>query len=217
MEMITLNGEPRTEVGTRVSRALRTTGNLPAIIYGHGEAPETLSLGLHDVEVALAHGARMLQVKLGSGTNLYLIKEVQYDYLDHTPIHLDLTRVDLDERVKVRVGIELRGVPKGISEGGVLDQHQADVEVECLVTEIPDTFRPVVIELALGDSLLVKDLEMPSGVVLLTDSEERIATVRALLEAPEPEEGEEGEEGAPEPKMIGRTSKEEDADKDESK
>ncbi len=217
METITLNGEPRTEVGTRVSRALRTTGNLPAIIYGHGEAPETLSLGLHDVEVALAHGARMLQVKLGSGTNLYLIKEVQYDYLDHTPIHLDLTRVDLDERVKVRIGIELRGVPKGVSEGGILDQHQADIEVECLVTEIPDTLRPVVIELALGDSLLAKDLELPSGVVLLTDSEERIATVRALVEAPEPEEGEEAEEGTPEPKMIGRTSKEEDTDKDESK
>ncbi len=217
METITLTGEPRTEVGTRVSRVLRTTGHLPAIIYGHGETPETLSLVLHDVVVALAHGARMLQVKLGSKTKLYLIKEVQYDYLDHTPIHLDLTRVDLDERVKVRIGIELRGVPKGVSEGGILDQHQADIEVDCLVTEIPDTLRPVVIELALGDSLLAKDLELPSGVVLLTDPEERIATVRALVEAAEPEEGEEGEEGTPEPKMIGRASKEEDTDKDESK
>lgn len=217
MEMITLKGEPRTAVGTRVSRALRAKGRLPAIIYGHGETPETLSLDLHDVVVALAHGARMLQVKVGREAKQFLIKAVQYDYLDHTPIHLDLARVDLDERVKVRVGIELRGVPKGLSEGGVLDQHRADLEVECLVTEIPETLHLVVTELGLGDSLLAKDIELPSGVVVLTGPEERIATVRALVEAPEPEEGEEGEVGAPEPKMIGRAGKEEDTEKDESK
>jgi large subunit ribosomal protein L25 len=217
METITLKGEPRTAVGTRVSRALRATGRLPAIIYGHGETPETLSLDLHDVVVALAHGARMLQVKLGRKTKQYLIKDVQYDYLDDTPIHLDLARVDLDERVKVRVGIELRGVPKGVSEGGVLDQHLADLEVECLVTEIPETLRPVVTELSLGDSLLAKDIELPPGVVVLTDPEERVATVRALAEAPEPEADEEDEAGALQPKMIGRVAKEEDTDKGESK
>ncbi len=216
METITLNGEPRTAVGTRVSRALRATGRLPVIIYGHGETPETLSLDLHDVVVALAHGARTLQVKLGRKTKQYFIKDVQYDYLDDTPIHLDLARVDLDERVKVRIGIELRGVPKGISEGGVLDQHLADLEVECLVTEIPETLRPVVTNLGLGDSLLAKDIELPSGVVVLTNLDERVATVRALLEAPEPEAEEEGEEGTPEPKMIGRTAKEDETDKDKS-
>jgi len=194
-------------------------GRVPAVIYGHKEPPESLSLALHDVELALAHGARMLQVKLGRRKKQYLIKEVQYDYLDHTPIHLDLARVDLDERVRVRVGIELRGVPKGVSEGGVLDQHLADLEVECLVTEIPDTLRPVVIDLGLEESLLVKDLELPSGVVALADPEERVATVKTLLVAPEPEQAEAAAEPTAEteePQVIGRARKEEEADKDES-
>jgi large subunit ribosomal protein L25 len=211
METRTLKAESRPVVGTRAARALRATGQVPVVIYGHGEPPESVSLTLHEVELALAHGARTLQVKLGRQAKQYLIKEVQYDYLGQTPIHMDLTRVDLDERVKVRVGIELRGVPKGVSEGGVLDQHMADLEVDCMVTDIPETLHPFVVDLGLDESLLVKDLELPSGVVALADPDDRVATVRALLEAPEPEAVEEVEETAAEtaqPEVIGRAKKE---------
>lgn len=209
METITLKAEPRTALGTRAVRALRETGLLPAIIYGHGEAPESISLPTHEVQVALAHGVRTVQLKLGRKKQQYLIKEVQYDHLEEEPIHLDLTRVDLDERVTVRVGIELRGVPKGVSDGGLLDQHIADLEVECLVTEIPETLHPLVTELGVGESLLIKDLSLPEGVVAKADPDERVATVRVMAAAPEPEEAEEaaGEEAQPE--VIGRTKKEE--------
>lgn len=209
MENMTLKAESRTSLGTRAARALRDEGRLPAIIYGHGEPPEAVSLARHDVEVALGHGARTLQVKLGGEAKQYLIKDVQYDHLDHEPIHLDLTRVDINERVTVRVGIELRGVPNGVSEGGVLDQHMADIEVECLVAEIPDTLHPVVTDLGLEDSLLVKDLELPPGVESLADPDERVATVRALMAAAEPEPTEEVEEATEEPERIGRVRKEE--------
>ena len=190
---------------------------MPAIIYGHGEAPESASFSTHDVQVALAHGARTLRVELGGATTQYLIKEVQYDYLGDVPIHMDLGRVSLDELVKVRVGIELRGLAKGVSDGGMLDQHMVELEVECLVTDIPDTLHPVVADLELGASLLVKDLELPPGVVVLSDSEERVATVRVLMEQPEVAEAE-GEEGAAgvEPERIGRVRKDE-ADQKDSK
>ncbi len=209
MEMITLKAEGRAASGTRVARALRTIGRVPAIMYGHGEPPESVSLVLRDVEVALAHGARTFQVELGGSSRQYLIKAVQYDHLGAKPIHLDLTRVSMDERVKVRVGIELRGVPKGVSEGGVLDQHMADLDIECLVIEIPDTIHPLVTELGLGESLLVKDLELPSGVVVLADPEERVAMVRALMEEAAPEEAEVTDEKEEEPERIGRIRKEE--------
>ncbi len=209
MENVTLKAESRTLLGTRAARALRDEGRLPAVIYGHGEPPEAVSLARHDVEVALGHGARTLQVELGGEAKQYLIKDVQYDHLDHEPIHLDLARVDVNERVTVRVGIELRGVPNGVSEGGVLDQHMADIEVECLVTEIPDTLHPFVTDLGLEDSLLVKDLELPPGVESLADPDERVATVRALMAAAEPEPTEEVEESTEEPERIGRVRKEE--------
>jgi large subunit ribosomal protein L25 len=212
METMTLKAEPRTALGTRAVRALRATGRLPAIIYGHGEAPEPISLPSHDVEVALAHGARMVEVKLAGKVKQYLIKDVQYDHFEEEPIHLDLTRVALDERVTVRVGIELRGEPKGVSEGGALDQHMADLEVECLVTEIPDTLHPVVTDLALGESLFVKDLTLPPGVVAVTDPEDRVATVRVPAVAAEPEAVEEEEEEEAQPEIIGRARKEDETD-----
>ncbi len=210
MDQMTLKAEPRTPRGTRVAQAERAVGRLPGVIYGHGEPPEHVSLACHDVEVALAHGARTLAVELSGKAKQYLIKEVQYDSLGDAPIHVDLARVDLDERVRVQVGVELRGIPKGVSEGGVLDQHMADIEVECLVAQIPETLRPRVAELGLGDVFLVRDLELPPGVVALADGGERVASVHAVMEAPEPEVVEEAEEESAQPERIGRVRKEED-------
>jgi len=211
MKTIEFKGERRTEVGSRPSRKLRELGRLPAVIYGHGEKPETISLDLHDVEVGLAKGLRTMQVDVDGNQGQYLIKEIQYDHRDQTPIHIDLTRVNLNETVTVTVGIELRGTPKGASDGGILDQYLAEVEVECLVSQIPETLHPLVTELAVGDSLLVKDLELPPGVTVITDGEERICTVRAKVTAVEEEavtpEGE--EESTAEPERIGRVRKDE--------
>lgn len=210
METMTLKAEPRSKLGTHATRRLRKTGYLPVVIYGHGEPPESVSLLQHDVELALTHGVRTLYLGEGAKAKPYLIKDVQYDHLGHLPIHMDLARVDLDERVTVRVAIELRGVPKGASEGGLLEQLMPDVEVECRVTDIPDTLHPVVTDLNVGDALYVKDLELPEGVRALVDGEERVALVRHLAAAPEPEEEAEGEEEkSEEPERIGRTRKDE--------
>ena len=148
-------------MGTRYSRRERKAGRIPAIIYGHKEDPEPILLDAHDVGVELAHGVHVLSVELGGNERQYLIKEVQYDYLASAPVHIDLMRVDLDERVTVRIPVELRGVPKGVSEGGVLDQLLAEVEVECVVTQIPESFRPLVTGLGVGETLFVRDLDLP--------------------------------------------------------
>ncbi len=216
METMTIKGEPREACGTRAARALRDCGRIPAVIYGHGEPPESVSLPMHEVKLALAHGVRMWGVEVAGKSQQYLLKAVQYDHLDQLPIHLDLTRVALDERVKVRVGIELRGVPRGITEGGILDHYMADIELECLFTEIPSTLHPVINDLGVGDTLLVKDLELPAGVVALANPDDRIASVRALVEAPEPEAAEEAQEEAAEPEMISKARKEADSSEGKS-
>lgn len=215
MQTTTLKAKPRNERGTRVARALRKSGDIPVIIYGHGEPPESVSLNLRDVEKSLDRGARTLEVEVGSKkAQQYLIKAVQYDHMGSTPVHVDLARVSLDERVKVRVGIELRGVAKGVADNGVMDQHLAAIEVECLVTQIPDTLHPLVTNLEVGDSLLVKDLELPEGVVAVNDPEDKVATVRAMLEELEEVETEAGEEDVAEPERIGRVRKDEEAAKE---
>lgn len=212
MEKVTITAEPRPKPGTKRAKTLRADGRLPAIIYGHGETPAPISLAAHEVEIALAHGARTLDVQFGGETKPYLIKEVQYDHLQVSPIHMDLARVDLTERVRVSVGIQLRGVPKGVAEGGVLDQQMGEIEVECVVTNIPDTLHPNVMHLGVGESLLVKDLKLPEGVTPLADPNDRIATVRVLAEeAPTAAAPVEGETAA-EPERIGRVRKDEEAE-----
>lgn len=204
------------DLGTKASRRLREGGRLPAIVYGHREDVVPISLDYHEVEVALAHGARTLDVVLGDKTQRCLIKDVQLDYLGTSPIHLDLTRVDEDERVNVNVGIELKGVPKGAMHGGVMDQHLTEIEVECRVVDIPETLHPLVAHLEVGESLLVKDLDLPQGVTAITNAEDRIATVHALAQVAEDDEPGDEEEGAggEEPQRIGRVRKdEEEADK----
>lgn len=211
MELGTLKGARRSKVGTGYARRLRATGRLPAIIYGHGQHPEAVALPAHDVGVQLAHGARVLEVELDDRPNQYLIKAVQYDHLGTTPIHLDLMRVDVNEVVTVQVGIELRGTPKGASDGGILEQLMDEMEVKCLVAQIPETLHPNVSHLGVGDSLSVSDLELPEGVTPAVDGDEKIATVRLPAEEVEVEaEGEEAE--AAQPEVIGRAKKEEDED-----
>lgn len=212
METASLKSEPRKSEGTRKARALRKAGKLPVVIYGHGEPPEAVSLNQHDVEIALKHGARTLKVDIRGESKPYLIKEVQYDHFADTPIHLDLARVDLNERVRVKVGIELRGIPKGVADGGVLDQSMGQIEIECLVTDIPDTLHPFVTQLALGESLYVKDMQLPPGVTAIADPDDRIATVRKIVETVAAAAPVEGEEAAvAEPERIGRIKKDEEA------
>jgi len=214
MEAIKLKATRRSKMGTRIARELRAQGKLPAIIYGHGEAPEAVCLDRHDVEVSLSHGARTLDLELtGAAARQFLIKEVQYDHLDQTPIHLDLVRFDAQERVTVVVGIELRGTPKGASDGGILDQYMADIEVECRVSDIPETLNPFVTDLGLGDSLYVRDLALPPGVTAVPDGDERVATVQAPAAAEASEEGAAGEEQTAQPEVIGRARKDEEEGK----
>ncbi len=211
METVSLKADKRDPHGKRLARRLREDGKLPAIIYGHGEAPEAVTLDRHDVVVALHHGARTLELNMGGRKNAYLIKEVQYDHLGAVPIHMDLMRVDLTEKVRVRVGIELRGTPKGVSEGGVLDQLMADIEVECVVTAIPETLHPLVSHLHLNEALLVKDLALPAGVTAVPGPEERVAMVReaAAHVAEIAEAVTAGEEAPQQPEVIARGKKEE--------
>ena len=182
MEQTVLKATPREERGKKRARRQRAAGVMPAIIYGHGEAPEAVALDAHDVLLELQHGARVLTVEVAGKSAQCLLKAVQYDHLGTQPIHLDLMRVDLTEKVRVKVGLELRGTPKGIAEGGVLENPVNQIEVECLVTDIPETLHPNVKHLGVGDVLLAKDLVLPPGVTLITDPEERIAAVRVLAE-----------------------------------
>jgi large subunit ribosomal protein L25 len=211
-----LKATTRTESGTRNARAMRKEGLVPAVLYGHGEGTVSLALNSRELFFALRHGEKLLDVEMDGSHQNVLIKALQYDTWGKEILHVDLTRVNLDELVTVTVKITLLGTPVGVDDGGSLQQPLNSVEIECRVDQIPEGIRVQVNELKIDDALHVSDLDLPEGSRLLGDPEALVCNVITIAEEIEAEEGEEGEggEGGAEPEVIGGKPDEDETDKD---
>ncbi len=196
----------RNELGSRANKRLRDSGLLPGVIYGHKEAVIPVTLPKKEVVNHLVRGAHLFDLALDGKSEKVLIKEVQYDHLGLEVIHVDFARVSLDEKVEVTVPLELKGTPKGEEEGAVLQQIIAELEVECLVTDIPEAVRHNVSDMEKDSVLHIKDLQLPPGVRCLQDGELIVATVREIQE--EVAATEAAEAGAAEPEIIGKGKEE---------
>lgn len=179
MDIATIQGEVRATSGRNANTRLRKRGLVPAVIYGHGEAPELVSLSQHDLKHALAHTAHVVRIKVGNEETQYLLKDVQYDHLQKDPLHVDLMRVDVTERVQVKVPVKLVGTPAGISTGGSLLQIIGELQVDCLLMQIPNEIRIRVDHLELEGSLHVRDLPLPEDVKALHQPEDIVCIVQA--------------------------------------
>jgi large subunit ribosomal protein L25 len=203
-----LSAQNRTALGSRANKRLRDTGLVPGVVYGHKQDVLPISLPKKELVNFLEHGAHLFALNLDGKNENVLVKEVQYDHLGLDVLHVDFARVDLNERVQVTVPLELKGEPKGESEGGVLTQLISDLEVECVVTDIPEIIRHNVSEMGLDSVLHIKDIALPSGVKALQDGELIVATVKEVKEevaaAAAP-----AAEGAGEPEVIGKKEKDE--------
>lgn len=212
MEIANIRGETRTRGGRHANDRLRSRGLVPAVIYGHQQDPETVAVFRHDLELALKHMSHVIRLEVDGTQTQYLIKEVQYDHFQRLPVHVDLMRVDPDERVHIKVALELTGEPKGTHEGGELVHIITDLEVECPLHEIPEVLHHNVKSLELGHALHVKDLTLPPGIKPLSDPDEIVAVVRpkrgVQVAEGEEEEAPPEKKGA-EPEVIGKGPKEE--------
>jgi large subunit ribosomal protein L25 len=176
------------------------------VIYGHKEAVVPVTLPRKELVRHLSHGTHLFDLALDGKSEKVLVKEVQYDHLGHDVIHVDFARVSLDERVEVTVPIELKGEPKE-AEGAVLTQVLNELELECLVTEIPDVIRVNVSDMKIDDVLHISDLQLPPGVKLKQDPELIVVTLKEVKEE-ELAPAAVTEEGAGEPEVIGRKPEE---------
>ena len=192
--------KPRPELGSRANKRLRDSGFVPGVIYGHKEAVVPVTLPKKEVTNHLNHGAHLFDLALDGKSEKVLVKEVQYDHLGIDVIHVDFARVSLDERVEVTVPIELKGEPKS-EDGGVVTQVLNELEIECLVTEIPDAIRLNIADMKIDDQFTIADLKLPAGVKVLGQEPE--AVVVTFKEVKEEETAAvEGETA--EPEVIGR-------------
>ena len=196
----TVTAEPRSELGSRANKRLRDRGKLPGVIYGHKLAVVPITLPKKEVVKYLDKGAHLFAVTVNGAAENVLVKDVQYDHLGMDVIHVDFARVDLTERVEVTVPLEFKGDPKGEADGGVLTQVVNELEIECVVTDIPSSIVHNVSDMALDSVLHLKDLALPAGAKWLQDPELIVATVKEVAE----EESGEGETA--EPEVIGKVA-----------
>src|SRR4029450_9761195 len=119
---------------------VREQGGLPAIVYGHKEDPVPVALDRRDALSHISKGEKVfrLQVDGAKEAQTVLLKEVQFDHLGNNIVHCDSPRVSLSDRVTVKVPIHLIGEAKGLKNAGAILMHPiSEVELECLVTDIP--------------------------------------------------------------------------------
>lgn len=205
----TLEAKGRTKLGTHESARLRKAGRLPAVIYGHKKDPVHVTCDYKQLYDLVAQHARVIEVQHDGAKEPCLIKQVQWDHLGSQLVHLDFARVDLNERVKVDVQVHFTGEAIGLKEAGAFIEHPVTaIEVECLVTEIPESLTADVSKLAVGDTLTVKDLSLPPGVTAVTEPDVVLASVSMAAEEEVVVEAVPGEEGAAEPEVIGRKAAE---------
>lgn len=199
-----LTVEIRNSRGSRRARRQRAQGHVPAVLYGHGQETVSLSLPSAELSAALRHGARLVDLK-GAVAEKAFIRELQWDTFGLHVLHVDLARVSEDETLRVKVPVELRGSAVGLKEGGVVDHHLHELEIECRATNIPDKIQVNVNELHLNRAIAVADLKLPEGVRVLDDADEIVVQC-----VPPREEAEAaGELGSVEPEVIGRKPEEE--------
>jgi large subunit ribosomal protein L25 len=223
MANIIVEGAPRETRGKNEARRLRVSGRVPATLYG-GKG-EVLALAVNTKQVTAilrsesGHNT-LFQVDLGGKQEPAIVKDWQVDPVTGNLLHVDLLRVAMDVRMKVKVPVHTFGEPSGVKvQGGVYEVVTREVEVECLPADIPTEFKVDVSGLALNQSLRAGDLPLDTKKLkLVTDPQtvlSHVVTLRAEEEKPveaavattpaEPEvikkgkkevEGEEGEEGA---------------------
>jgi large subunit ribosomal protein L25 len=185
MAQIIVEAAPRSDRGKNEARRLRKSGQVPAVLYGGKGESLTLSVNAKQVGGILrsetGHNT-LFQVSVSGKQQPAIFKAWQVDPVSGNLLHVDLIRVAMDVRMRVKVPVHTFGEPAGVKQqGGIFETVTREVEIECLPTEIPTEFRMDVSELLIGKHLRAGELPIdPAKMKLITDPDRVIAHVVAL-------------------------------------
>jgi large subunit ribosomal protein L25 len=219
-KQVKLKAEPRTEVGRSSVRKLKARGLIPAVIYGGNDKPQPLQVATREINAMMSHASGenvLVELEIaGEGSSrTALVQEVQ-----HTPVggeirHVDFHAVSMDQMIQAEVPLEPTGTAVGVKTfGGLLEQSLRALAIECLPGDLPDRITVDVSQLNIGDSIHVRDIQLPSGVTAKVQADLTAFSVVAPVVEEEPvvaeaeaaagpevitEKKEEGEAAAPAP------------------
>ena len=167
------------ELGTRPSRRLRRSGRVPAVVYGMGSEPLTVSVDKTDLRVALNTDAglnALITLDVEGGRQLSIIKDLQRHPVRRDVLHVDFLRIDADQEVEVDIPLVLTGEAKKVTQAsGMVDQVMHHLPVLAKPADIPVEVTADVSDLEVGSSLRVSDIELPAGVTPAGDPDATFA------------------------------------------
>lgn len=176
-----LTAKKRERTGSRYSRRERENGGLPAVVYGHKQEPAHVTLDAKDAISHIEKGEKVFQLRVEGedAQEFVLVKDLQFDYLGTNIVHCDLERVDLDERVHVRVPVHLIGEAKGLKKSGATLMHPVtELDIECAVFNLPDYLEVDISQLDVGGSIRASQVPLPAKTMkLLTDPDAEVAHI----------------------------------------
>src|SRR5581483_1541659 len=169
-KQVKLKAEPRTSVGRSAVRKLRARGIIPAVIYGGKVEPQAVQVAARDINAMMSHASGEnflvdLEIAGEKSNRAALVQEVQHSPVGGEIVHVDFHAISMDETIQAEVPLEPAGTPVGVKTfGGLLEQSLRALAIECLPRDLPDRLVVDVSQLNIGDSIHVRDIQMPSGV-----------------------------------------------------
>jgi large subunit ribosomal protein L25 len=216
---LTIAAEARETRGKNEARRLRVKGMMPAVMYGMGSEPAALAVNPKDL-------TRILHSRTGHNTIFnvsiagaepipVIVIDWQNEPLKDHLLHVDLKRVDLSQRIVVKVPVVTEGDPRGVKlQGGLHEIVTREIEVECLPNEIPEQFVVNVTGLNVGDSIRASDVPLVGSMTLLSPAD---AVISHVISIRTDEAGTDAAAGGAEPEVIKKGKKEEGAAPDAGK
>ena len=179
MSEVRIAAEPRTEFGKGAARRVRRANKVPAVLYGHGDAPRHYSLPGHELMLALKHDAnQLLTLQTEDGDQLALPKAVVRDPLKGFLEHVDLVAVRKGERVTVEIPVQLTGEA---APDTLVDQQTMTLTVTADATELPEHLELSIDRKRAGSSLSAGDVKLPAGTELAQDPEHVIVAFLGVV------------------------------------
>jgi large subunit ribosomal protein L25 len=184
MSETVLQAEVGRRAGSSDARRLRAEGKIPAVVYGHGMDPISVSVDRRELRQALSGAAGMntiLDLTVEGKVYPSLIKDVQRHPVKRSVQHIDFIQVNLNEEIVVSIPIHLDGEAKDVSaNGGLVDLAMQELQVRTTPRNIPDGVTIDVSEMTMDTVIRVEDIALPSGVVAEADADAPVVTVLTM-------------------------------------
>lgn len=184
MAEVTLKAVKRDDTGKGSARRARAEGRVPAIVYGQGIDPVSISVDRREFVTALKTDAGLnvlLNIDVDGSKTTALTREIQTDPVRGTLLHADFVKIDLKQEVEVEVPVHVVGEAPGVKEGGVLEHPLFTLHVRCLPTDVPESIDADISGLNIGDVLRVSELAEGRDFHILNDPEAVVASVAAPI------------------------------------